>query len=167
MNLIACFYLELLPLRSAMLTRNIYSLTQICRRVYRHFLARVGDCVAAVLAAGVPGVGIGWLGVSFAFGLTVRTMAYAIGHISECHMNPAVSVGLVVGGRFPAKEFSPSVVAQVLGGIAGSAVLFLIASGQAGFTDGAFLGQLWLFWLAPIVGAVLAGLVCNFIAKKE
>jgi aquaporin Z len=92
-----------------------------------------GGCGSAVLAAAFPNVGIGLLGVSFAFGLTVLTMAYAIGHISGCHLNPAVSVGLLVGRRFPASELLPYVVAQVLGGIAGAGVLYVIASGKAGF----------------------------------
>lgn len=90
-------------------------------------------CGSAVIAAGFPDVGIGLLGVSLAFGLTVLTMAYAIGHISGCHLNPAVSVGLVVGGRFPASELAPYIGAQIVGGIAGSAVLYLIASGAPGF----------------------------------
>src|SRR5229473_4013334 len=89
-----------------------------------------GGCGAAVLAAGVPSVGIGYAGVALAFGLTVLTMAFAIGHISGCHLNPAVSVGMVVGKRFPASELPTYVVAQVLGGVAGSAVLYVIASGK-------------------------------------
>ena len=93
----------------------------------------LGGCGAAVLAAAFPNVGIGLLGVSLAFGLTVLTMAFAIGHISGCHLNPAVSLGLVVGGRFPAKDLLPYVAAQVLGGIAGAAILYLIASGAPGF----------------------------------
>ena len=93
----------------------------------------LGGCGSAVLSAAFPNVGIGLLGVAFAFGLTVLTMAYAIGHISGCHLNPAVSVGLVVGGRFSSSDLIPYVVAQVLGGIAGAGVLYLIASGQAGF----------------------------------
>jgi aquaporin Z len=93
-----------------------------------------GGCGSAVLAAAFPGLGIGFAGVALAFGLTVLTMAYAIGHISGCHLNPAVSVGLVVGKRFPASELLPYVVAQVLGGIAGSAVLYVIASGKEGFS---------------------------------
>jgi aquaporin Z len=92
-----------------------------------------GGCGSAVLAAGVPNVGIGYLGVALAFGLTVLTMAFAIGHISGCHLNPAVSVGLVVGKRFPASELLPYVVAQVVGGIAAAGVLFVIASGIATF----------------------------------
>ena len=212
-----------------------------------------GGCGSAVLAATFPGVGIGLLGVSFAFGLTVLTMAYAIGHISGCHLNPAVTVGLTVGGRFPAKEVPMYVIAQVLGGLAGAGVLYLIASGKAGFdlaggfasngygehspggysigasvtaevvltfmflmiilgsTDkrapagfapiaiglgltlihligipvtnlsvnparstgpaifagGWALAQLWAFWVAPIAGAAIAGIIYPAIAKKS
>ena len=92
-----------------------------------------GGCGAAVLDAAFPQLGIGFLGVALAFGLTVLTMAFAIGHISGCHLNPAVSVGLVVGKRFPASELLPYVVAQVLGGIIAAGVLLVIASGKAGF----------------------------------
>ncbi len=92
-----------------------------------------GGCGSAVLAAAFPSLGIGFLGVAFAFGLTVLTMAYAIGHISGCHLNPAVSVGLVVGKRFPAAELWAYVVAQVAGAIAAAGVLYVIASGKAGF----------------------------------
>jgi len=92
-----------------------------------------GGCGSAVLAAAFPEVGIGLLGVSLAFGLTVLTMAYAIGHISGCHLNPAVSIGLWAGGRFPANQLLPYIAAQVLGAVAAGGVLFLIASGQAGF----------------------------------
>jgi len=92
-----------------------------------------GGCGSAVLAATFPEVGIGLVGVSLAFGLTVLTMAYAIGHISGCHLNPAVTLGLVAGGRFHRADVFPYLSAQVLGGIAGGAVLFVIASGQAGF----------------------------------
>ena len=92
-----------------------------------------GGCGSAVLAAAFPGLGIGFVGVALAFGLTVLTMAFAIGHISGCHSNPAVSVGLWVGKRFPASELLPYVIAQVLGGIAGAGVLYVIASGKAGF----------------------------------
>ena len=98
----------------------------------------LGGCGSAVLAAAFPDVGIGLLGVSLAFGLTVLTMAFAIGHISGCHLNPAVSVGLMVGGRFSGGELLPYIGAQVLGGIAGAAVLFVIASGQAGFETAGF-----------------------------
>lgn len=97
-----------------------------------------GGCGSAVLAAAFPGVGIGLLGVSLAFGLTVVTMAYAIAPISGCHLNPAVSVGLFVGGRFPARELLPYIVSQVLGAVLGAGVLYLIASGKAGFVAGGF-----------------------------
>ncbi len=212
-----------------------------------------GGCGSAVLAAAFPQVGIGLLGVSLAFGLTVLTMAYAIGHISGCHLNPAVSVGLAVGGRFPMSELPAYVIAQVAGGIAGAGVLLSIASGKAGFDLGGglasngyeahspggysmmagltaevvltffflliilgatdkrapggfapiaiglgltlihligipvtnlsvnparstgpavFVGgwaieQLWLFWVAPIVGAALAAVVYKFVASEE
>lgn len=213
----------------------------------------LGGCGSAVLAAAFPDVGIGLLGVSFAFGLTVLTMAYAIGHISGCHLNPAVSVGLFVGGRFPANKLAPYIIAQVLGAVAAGGVLFLIASGKEGFdvaagfasngygehspggytmlaalicevvmtmmflviilgaTDkrapagmaplaigfgltlihlisipvtntsvnparstgvavyvgGWAVSQLWLFWIAPIVGAALGGIVYRFLGKTE
>lgn len=213
----------------------------------------LGGCGSAVLAAAFPDVGIGLVGVSFAFGLTVLTMAYAIGHISGCHLNPAVTIGLWAGGRFKASEVLPYIITQVLGGIAGAGVLYLIASGNAGFdinggmasngysdhSPGAYtltsgfvtevvmtfmflmiimgstderapkgfapiaiglgltlihlisipvtntsvnparstgpalfvggwaISQLWLFWIAPIIGAVLAGFVYNFIAGKS
>ena len=212
-----------------------------------------GGCGSAVISAAFPNVGIGLLGVALAFGLTVLTMAFAIGHISGCHLNPAVSVGLVVGKRFPASDLLAYVVAQVAGGIAGAGVLYVIASGKAGFdlaggfasngyaahspggyslvaclvaevvltfmflmiiqgaTDrrapqgfapiaiglgltlihligipvtnlsvnparstgpALFVGgwaveQLWLFWLAPIVGAAIAGLVYPLVAGEQ
>src|SRR5512146_3193481 len=93
-----------------------------------------GGCGSAVLAAAFPGLGIGFVGVALAFGLTVLTMAYAIGHISGCHLNPAVSVGLAVGKRFPAKELPAYILAQVVGGILAAGVLYTIASGKAGFS---------------------------------
>jgi aquaporin Z len=93
----------------------------------------LGGCGSAVLAAAFPNVGIGLLGVALAFGLTVVTMAYAIGHISGCHLNPAVSIGLWAGGRFPGGQLAPYIVSQVLGGIAAGGVLYLIASGKQGF----------------------------------
>lgn len=213
----------------------------------------LGGCGSAVLAAAFPDVGIGLLGVSLAFGLTVLTMAFAIGHISGCHLNPAVSFGLWAGGRFPAKELLPYIIAQVLGGIVAGGVLFLIASGNPDFTLSAgfasngygahspggysllsaliteivmtmmflvvilgatdkrapqgfapiaiglcltlihlisipvtntsvnparstgvalFVGdwavaQLWLFWLAPIVGGVLGAVIYRFIGKEN
>ncbi len=115
----------------------------IGRRVTAEFIGTFwlvfGGCGSAVLAAafpkdGVGNLGIGFVGVSLAFGLTVLTMAYAIGHISGCHLNPAVSIGLCVGRRFPSADLAPYIFAQVLGGIAGAAVLYLIASGKAGFS---------------------------------
>ncbi len=94
----------------------------------------LGGCGSAVLAAAYPDLGIGFVGVALAFGLTVLTMAFAIGHISGCHLNPAVSIGLWAGGRFGTKELLPYIIAQVLGGITGGGVLYLIASGKAGFS---------------------------------
>ena len=94
----------------------------------------LGGCGAAVLDAAFPNLGIGFLGVAFAFGLTVLTMAFAIGHISGCHLNPAVSLGLVVGKRFPASDLIPYWIAQVLGAVTAAGVLYVIASGRAGFS---------------------------------
>jgi len=213
----------------------------------------LGGCGSAVLAAAYPELGIGFAGVALAFGLTVLTMAYAIGHISGCHLNPAVSIGLWAGGRFPASGLLPYIVSQVIGAIAAGGVLYLIASGKAGFdlaggfasngyaehspggytllaclitevvmtamflviimgaTDkrapagfapiaiglgltlihlisipvtntsvnparstgvavfvgGWAVGQLWLFWVAPIVGAVLGAALYRFIGREE
>lgn len=98
----------------------------------------LGGCGSAVLAAAFPDLGIGFVGVSLAFGLTVLTMAYAIGHISGCHLNPAVSIGLWMGGRFDKKDVIPYIIAQVLGAIAGAAILYFIASGKPGFELGGF-----------------------------
>ena len=110
----------------------------LSRRAFAEFIGTfwlvLGGCGSAVLAAAFPNVGIGLLGVAFAFGLTVLTMAYTIGPISGCHLNPAVSVGLAAGGRFKAGEVLPYVVAQVLGSILAAAVLYVIASGQEGFS---------------------------------
>ncbi|HEY7784143.1 MAG TPA: aquaporin Z [Pyrinomonadaceae bacterium] len=110
----------------------------LTKRVVAEFIGTFwlvfGGCGSAVLAAAFPELGIGFAGVSLAFGLTVLTMAFAIGHISGCHLNPAVTAGLCVAKRFPAKEVIPYVVGQVLGAIAGAGVLFVIASGRAGFT---------------------------------
>jgi aquaporin Z len=212
----------------------------------------LGGCGSAVLAAAYPKLGIGFVGVAIAFGLTVVTMAYAIGHISGCHLNPAVSIGLWVGGRFDKKDLLPYIAAQVLGGIAGAGILYLIASGKPGFEIGGFaangygehspggysmlaalvteivmtfifliiilgathsnapkgfaglaiglgltlihlisipvtntsvnparstsqaifaggwaLGQLWLFWIAPITGAIFAGLAYKMISPEK
>lgn len=211
-----------------------------------------GGCGSAVLAAAFPEVGIGLLGVSFAFGLTVLTMAYGIGHISGCHLNPAVTVGLVVGKRAPASDLVPYVIAQVVGAIAAAGVLYVIATGKPGFevggfaangfgdlspgkysmvaclvaevvltffflmvilgstdsrapagfapiaiglcltlihlvgipvtnlsvnparstgpalfAEGGYLAQVWLFWVAPIVGAAIAGVVYPMVAGPE
>ena len=114
------------------------SLTKRCAAEFiGTFWLVLGGCGSAVLAAAFPNLGIGLLGVALAFGLTVLTMAYAIGHISGCHLNPAVSVGLWAGKRFPASELLPYIVAQVIGGIAGASVLYVIASGKAGFSASA------------------------------
>lgn len=116
--------------------RDEISLGRKCAaEVIGTFWLVLGGCGSAVLAAAFPQVGIGLHGVSLAFGLTVVTMAFAIGHISGCHLNPAVSLGLCVGGRFPARHLAPYIVAQVLGAIAAGWVLYLIASGKTGFTD--------------------------------
>jgi len=110
---------------------------QLSKRLTAEFIGTLwlvlGGCGSAVLAAAFPALGIGFVGVSFAFGLTVLTMAYAIGHVSGCHLNPAVSLGLWAGGRFPASELIPYMITQVLGAIAGAGILYLIASGKAGF----------------------------------
>lgn len=212
----------------------------------------LGGCGSAVLAATFPEVGIGLLGVSLAFGLTVMTLIYGLGHISGAHFNPAVSVGLWIGGRFGGKELLPYIIVQVLGGIAGASILYIIASGKTGFELGGFaangyganspggygltsalvtevvmtmmflmiilgatdkrapagfagiaiglgltlihlisipitntsvnparstsqaifvgdwaIGQLWLFWLAPIVGAIIAGLIYKILFSKS
>lgn len=212
----------------------------------------LGGAGSAVLAAAYPELGIGFMGVAFAFGLTVMTMAFAIGHISGCHLNPAVSTGLFVAGKFPKNELLPYIASQVLGGIAGATVLYLIATGKAGFEVGGFasngygehspdgysllaaliteivmtfmfliiilgstdkrapsgfapiaiglgltlihlisipvtntsvnparstavaifagdwaITQLWLFWIAPIIGAVLAALVYKWLEKEK
>lgn len=211
----------------------------------------LGGCGSAILAAAYPELGIGFVGVAIAFGLTVLTMVYAIGHISGAHLNPAVSIGLWVGGRFDKKELLPYIAAQVLGGIAGAGILYLIASGKSGFEIGGFasngygehspggynmlaalvseivmtfmflliilgathskapkgfagiaiglgltlihlisipvtntsvnparstsqaffaddwaMSQLWLFWLAPIVGAILAGVIYKYMSPE-
>ena len=123
----------------------------------------LGGCGAAVLAAAFPEVGIGLLGVSFAFGLTVLTMAYAIGHISGCHLNPAVSIGLWAGGRFEANKLAPYIVAQLLGAVVAGGVLFLIASGQADFDVSAGFASNGYGAHSPGGYTLLAALVCEVV----
>jgi aquaporin Z len=122
----------------------------------------LGGCGSAVLAAAFPEVGIGLVGVSLAFGLTVLTMAYAIGPISGCHLNPAVSIGLVVGGRFEAAKLVPYIVAQVVGAIAGAAVLYVIASGKPDFVLGGFAAN-GFDALSPGKYSMQAALVCEVV----
>ena len=123
----------------------------------------LGGCGSAVLAAAFPNVGIGLLGVSLAFGLTVLTMAFAIGHISGCHLNPAVSVGLWAGGRFPANQLLPYIVAQVLGAVVAGGVLYLIASGKAGFNVSAGFASNGYGAHSPGGYSLLAGLVTEVV----
>jgi len=123
----------------------------------------LGGCGSAVLAAAFPNVGIGLLGVSLAFGLTVLTMAYAIGHISGCHLNPAVSVGLWAGGRFPANHVLPYIVAQVVGAVVAGGVLYIIASGKAGFDVSAGFASNGYGAHSPGGYSLLAALVCEVV----
>lgn len=123
----------------------------------------LGGCGSAVLAAAFPNVGIGLLGVSLAFGLTVLTMAFAIGHISGCHLNPAVSIGLWAGGRFPAKDLAPYIIAQVLGGIAAGGILYLIASGKAGFDVAAGFASNGYGAHSPGGYNMLAAIICEVV----
>ena len=123
----------------------------------------LGGCGSAVLAAAFPDVGIGLLGVSLAFGLTVLTMAFAIGHISGCHLNPAVSIGLWAGGRFPAGKLLPYIVAQVLGGIVAGGVLYVIAGGQAGFDVSAGFASNGYGEHSPGGYSLVAALVCEIV----
>lgn len=123
----------------------------------------LGGCGSAVLAAAFPEVGIGLLGVSLAFGLTVLTMAYAIGHISGCHLNPAVSIGLCAGGRFPAGQLVPYIIAQVVGAIAAGGVLYIIASGQAGFDVAAGFASNGFGEHSPGGYTMLAALICEVV----
>jgi aquaporin Z len=123
----------------------------------------LGGCGSAVLAAAFPEVGIGLLGVSLAFGLTVLTMAYAVGHISGCHLNPAVSVGLWAGGRFPANQLLPYIVAQVLGGVVAGGVLYVIASGAAGFDVARGFASNGYGAHSPGGYSLLAALVCEIV----
>ncbi|WP_432732507.1 aquaporin Z [Jeongeupia wiesaeckerbachi] len=123
----------------------------------------LGGCGSAVLAAGFPQLGIGFAGVALAFGLTVLTMAYAIGHVSGCHLNPAVSLGLVIAKRFPCKDFVPYVIAQVLGGIAAAAVLYAIASGKAGFDLAGGFASNGYGAHSPDGYSMIAALVCEVV----
>jgi aquaporin Z len=123
----------------------------------------LGGCGSAVLAAAFPNVGIGLLGVSLAFGLTVLTMAYAIGHISGCHLNPAVTVGLCAGGRFPSGQVLPYILAQVAGGLAGGGVLYLIASGKAGFDVHAGFASNGYGEHSPGGYSMQAGVICEIV----
>lgn len=123
----------------------------------------LGGCGSAVLAAAFPGLGIGLLGVSLAFGLTVLTMAFAIGHISGCHLNPAVSIGLWAGGRFPGAKLLPYIVAQVLGGLVAGAILYVIASGKAGFDVAAGFAANGYGAHSPGGYSLLAALVCEIV----
>lgn len=123
----------------------------------------LGGCGSAVLAAGFPDVGIGLLGVSLAFGLTVLTMAYAIGHISGCHLNPAVSFGLWAGGRFETKELLPYIIAQVIGGTLGALALYLIASGAAGFDASAGFASNGYGELSPGKYGFMAALIAEVV----
>lgn len=123
----------------------------------------LGGCGSAVLAAAFPQVGIGLLGVSFAFGLTVLTMAYAVGHISGCHLNPAVSLGLWAAGRFEGRSLLPYIAAQVLGGIAAGAVLYLIASGKPGFDLAGGFASNGYGAHSPGGYSLLAALVCEVV----
>jgi aquaporin Z len=123
----------------------------------------LGGCGSAVLAAAFPGLGIGFAGVALAFGLTVLTMVYAIGHISGCHLNPAVSIGLWAGGRFPAKELPLYIISQVLGAIAAGGVLFVIASGKPGFDVAAGFASNGYGAHSPGGYSLLAALVCEVV----
>jgi aquaporin Z len=123
----------------------------------------LGGCGSAVLAAAFPNVGIGLLGVALAFGLTVLTMAFAIGHISGCHLNPAVTFGLVAGGRFPAKDLVPYIIAQVLGGVVGAGVLYIIASGAAGFDVSSGFASNGYGEHSPGGYSLASGLVCEIV----
>jgi aquaporin Z len=123
----------------------------------------LGGCGSAVLAAAFPGLGIGFVGVALAFGLTVMTMAFAIGRISGCHLNPAVSIGLWAGGRFPAKDLLPYIIAQVLGGIAAGGVLFIIASGKTGFDVSAGFASNGYGIHSPGGYSLMSALVCEVV----
>ncbi len=123
----------------------------------------LGGCGSAILAAAFPEVGIGLVGVSFAFGLTVLTMAYAIGHISGCHLNPAVSIGLFMGGRFPANRLLPYIFAQVVGALIGAGVLYFIATGKTGFDVSSGFASNGFGNHSPGGYTLTAALVCEFV----
>src|ERR1700727_1081217 len=137
----------------------------IAKRAAAEFLGTFwlvfGGCGSAVLAAAFPQLGIGFAGVALAFGLTVVTMAYAIGHISGCHLNPAVSVGLWAGGRFPARDLPGYIIAQVLGAIAGAGVLYLIASGKADFSVAGGFASNGYADHSPVGYSMAAALACE------
>lgn len=122
-----------------------------------------GGCGSAILAAAFPELGIGFVGVSLAFGLTVLTMAFAIGHISGCHLNPAVSIGLCVGGRFPSSKLAPYIIAQVLGGIAGAGILYVIASGISTFSLAGGFASNGFGEHSPGGYTMMAALVCEIV----
>ena len=136
---------------------------QLGAEFFGTFWLVLGGCGSAVLAAAFPNVGIGLLGVSLAFGLTVLTMAYAVGHISGGHFNPAVSIGLWAGGRFPAGKLLPYIAAQVAGAVVAGGVLFVIASGQAGFDVSAGFASNGYGDLSPGKYSMLAALVCEIV----
>jgi len=136
---------------------------QLGAEFFGTFWLVLGGCGSAVLAAAFPNVGIGLLGVSLAFGLTVLTMAYAVGHISGGHFNPAVSIGLWAGGRFPASKLLPYILVQVAGAIVAGGVLFVIASGQAGFEASAGFASNGYGELSPGKYSMLAALVCEIV----
>lgn len=136
---------------------------QVSAEFFGTFWLVLGGCGSAVLAAGFPEVGIGLTGVSLAFGLTVLTMAYAIGHISGCHLNPAVSIGLWAGGRFPADRLVPYIFAQVLGGLVAGGVLYLIASGQPGFDVAAGFASNGYGEHSPGGYSLFAALLCEVV----
>jgi aquaporin Z len=138
-------------------------LKRIGAEFFGTFWLVLGGCGSAVLAAAFPGLGIGFAGVSLAFGLTVLTMAYAVGHISGCHLNPAVSIGLWIGGRFPARDLVPYVLAQVAGGVAGAAVLYAIATGVPSFSVSAGFATNGYGLHSPGGYSLTAALVCEIV----
>jgi len=139
------------------------SMQKYCAEFFGTFWLVLGGCGSAVLAAAFPNVGIGLLGVALAFGLTVLTMAYAVGHISGCHLNPAVSVGLWAGGRFQASQLLPYIIAQVLGGVVAGGVLYIIATGKAGFDVSAGFASNGFGAHSPGGYSLLAALVTEIV----